>query len=191
MSANKSTASQGPTPKEIADRVLAHLRAATAEIPGFVLPHPLQNGFVRGHRTVPVEAIQQVIEAVNRSKKLQGLGKFDANQARVALEFNEAFRQVVGELKTLLKGVIFTMELQKATVAAATLQMYTIMRGLARTPSDDDELVWFIEHIGEILRPRGKGRKGKKVRRKRSKPTTEAVAPQAEEASAEMKPAGE
>jgi hypothetical protein len=190
MNDSTTTPGQGTTPKEIAARVLAHLRAATAEIPDFVLPHPLQNGFVRGHRTVPVEAMQQVIEAVKRSKKLQGLGKFDADQARVALEFNDAFRQVVDALKTLLRGVIFTMELQKATVAAATLQMYTIMRGLARTPSDDDELVWFIEHIGEILRPRGKGRKGKKVRRKRSKPT-EAVAPQAEEASGETKPAGE
>jgi hypothetical protein len=192
MSGKDSPAVPGKTPKEIADRVLAHLRAAAAEIPGYVLPHPLQNGFVRGHRTVPVDAIKQVIEAVNRSKKLQGLGKFDANQADFALQFNDAFRQVVDELKTLLKGVIFTMELQKATVASATLQMYTIMRGLARTPSDDDELVWFIEHIGEILRPRGKGRKGKKVRRKRSKPATEAAtSPEAEpgagEASAEEK----
>jgi hypothetical protein len=190
MSGKESPAVPGKTPQEIAGRVLAHLRAAAAEIPDFVLPHPLQNGFVRGHRTVPVEAIQQVIEAVNRSKKLQGLGKFDANQARFALEFNEAFRDVVGELKTLLKGVIFTMELQKATVAAATLQMYTIMRGLARTPSDDDELVWFIEHIGEILRPRGKGRKGKKVPRKRSKPATEAAPqPDTMPGAVETKPA--
>ncbi len=158
---------QPPTPAEIAERVREHLRAAAAEIPGYVHPNPLQNGFVRGHRTVPVEAIQQVIYAVERSPKLQTLGKFDADEARVALELNEAFRFVVDDLKTLLSGVIFTMELEKAKAAAATLQMYTIMRGLARTPSDDDGLVTYIEQIGELLRPRGKGRKKKVVRRKR------------------------
>jgi hypothetical protein len=189
MSVKKSTANQGPTSKEIADRVLVHLRAAAAEIPGFVYPHPLQNDFVRGHRTVPVQAIQQVIWAVDQSEKLQGLGKFDADKARVALEFNDAFRTVVDELKGLLSGVIFTMELQKATAAAATLQMYTIMRGLARTPSDDDELVSFIEKIGEILRPRGKGRKIKKTRRKRTKPATEAAPqPNTDPGAGETKP---
>ncbi len=175
MSDKESSADQGTTSKEIADRVLAHLRAAAAEIPGLVYPHPKENGFVRGHRTVPVEAIKQVIEAVDRSGKLQALGKFDSNKARVALQFNDAFRTVVDEMKTLLGGVTFTMELQKATAASATLQMYTIMRGLARIPSDDDELVSFIEHIGDILRPRGKGRKGQKLRRKRSKPAAEAA----------------
>lgn len=192
MSDKQSPANQGATSEEIADRVLSHLRAAAAEIPLLVYPNPLQNGFVRGHRTVPVEAIKQVIYAVDSSEKLQGLGKFDANRARVALQFNDAFRTVVAELKLLLRGVTFTMEMEKATAAAATLQMYTIMRGLARNPSDDDELVSFIEQIGEILRPRGKGRKGKKVRRKRSKPATEAalspeVEPGTGEASAEEK----
>src|SRR5260221_10852508 len=176
MSDKESSADQGTTSKEIADRVLAHLRAAAAEIPGLVYPHPKQNGFVRGHHTVPVEAIKQVIYAVDSSGKLQALGKFDANKARVALQFNDAFRTVVDEMKTLLGGVTFTMELQKATAAAATLQMYTIMRGLARTPSDDDELVSFIEHIGDSLRPRGKGRKGKKLRRMRSKPAADTAA---------------
>jgi hypothetical protein len=115
---------------------------------------------------VPVEAIAEVIDAVERSSRLQNLHTFDPAGARDALRFNLAFKAVVVAMKTLLSSVIFTMESQKATAATQTLQMYAIMRGLSRKPDNvDDNLIHYVEAISAVLRPRGKGRRKPKTRR--------------------------
>jgi len=110
----------------------AAIEAVAALIPGLEIPHPLTRGQVRAQRTVPREFIESMIAAVEQVESLRALGKFDAEDAREALQFQDAFGPIADLLAHLTAPLKFTLEWRKARAAAGALQTYGIGRELAR-----------------------------------------------------------
>jgi len=109
--------------------------ALEASIPGLERAHPLKRRRVLAQRIVPRDFIASMAAAVEQSEELRRLGSFDVEEARAALQFEEALGPVANRIAALLANVIFTVEWHRATVAAAALRTYAIAKGLARDPA--------------------------------------------------------
>lgn len=138
----------------VAEQVRAAVEAVAALIPRLERPHSSTSRRVRAHRTVPRQFIVSLIAAVEELEELQTARTFDVDDAREALQFNDAFRPVADQLAALTAAVRFTMEWRKARVVEAGLQTYDIARGLARD-EDHTLLTEYLEILKRDLR-RGK-----------------------------------
>src|SRR5258707_200120 len=132
-----------PTPTHYG-QLAAQISAALIELaklfPTLEGQHPLTQTFVRTHQNVPIDFIQTVTSAVASTAVLQGVNKFDVAQGRDVVQFVQAFKPVYDELITLARNLKFTIDSRRASMAADSLQMYNIAKGIARDPSSTDVL---------------------------------------------------
>jgi len=120
--------------QQMAEEFMKGIDALLAFVPQLETSHESTALFVRSHQNVSPEFIRDTITAVEQSPALQGVNTFDVVAARDALQFMEAFRPALLKLKTFLESLEFTMDSQYATLAADSLQMYAIAKGVARDP---------------------------------------------------------
>jgi hypothetical protein len=152
-----------PTPtvthyQQVATQVSAALSEALSLIASFEAPHTSTAGFVRTHKTVPVEFISTAIAVVESTPELQSVKKFDVNEARDVLQFIEAFRPVVDLIDSLARDLKFTVDTRKAKVAADALQIYDIAKGVARDPNSASLQTHLLNLKRDLGRTRSKPR---------------------------------
>src|SRR4051794_5267038 len=94
------------------------LKEAAKRIPGLKAPHKPTARKLTGHRTVPKKFIQGIIFAADLSEQLRAISKFDVDEARAALEFQDAFRPVADQLALILASINYTIDSRMAPVAA-------------------------------------------------------------------------
>jgi len=128
-----------PTPtvthyQQLADQFSKALDDITAIIPKLESSHAATRDFVRSHVNVSTEFLATAIAAVDQVPELQNLNKLDTVAARDTLQFIEAFRPVQDKVTAFAHSLKFTMMSRKATLAADALQIYDIVKGLARDP---------------------------------------------------------
>jgi hypothetical protein len=131
----------------IAEQVRAAIEAVAALIPRLEGPHPSTRRQVRAHRTVPREFIASMIAAVDQIEALRAVDTFDADDAREALQFIDAFRPIADQLAALTASLKFTLESRKSRAAIGALQTYAIAREMAR-----DEIVSPLTAYNEFLK---------------------------------------
>lgn len=129
----------GPTPtvthyQQLADDFSKALDELVLTIPKLEITHPATANFVRSHLNVPTEFLATAIAAVEQIPELQGVKKLDVASARDTLQFIDAFRPVQDKITALANSLKFTMASRKATLAADSLQIYNIAKGIARDP---------------------------------------------------------
>lgn len=156
-----------PTPtvthhQEIAARVSAALDELLSMIPNFVESHPARRGFVRTHQSVPEEFVATTIAAVEAIPELQGTGCFDARDARDALQFIEAFRSVADKMQASATNLQFTIDARRAEVNNGALQMYVIVKSVARNPLSTTAAA-YVANLKRDLGRTGIGRKKKET----------------------------
>jgi len=143
----------------LAAEVRQAIDALFQRIPRLEMPHPLTAPHVRGARTVSRQFIESMIAAVEQRPELQRLETFDLDEARETLQFNDAFRQIVDRLNTLVASINYTMEARKAKVAFDAMRTYAIAKGMARDP-EGAELVPHLENLKRDLARRNVRRAG-------------------------------
>jgi len=105
-----------------------------AIIPKLEITHPATANFVRSHLNVPTAFLATAIAAVEQTPELRGVNKLDVTAARDTLQFIEAFRPVLDKVTAFANSLKFTMASKKASLAADSLQIYDIAKGVARDP---------------------------------------------------------
>lgn len=136
--------------ERLANEIAEAIDALAARIPQLEAPHPSTATRVRGARTVSREFIVSMIAAVEAMPELQSIGTFDAEEARAALQFIDAFRPIADRLAALLASVNYTMASRRAKVANAAMTTYAVAKGLARDP-DGAPLVAHLETLRRDL----------------------------------------
>jgi hypothetical protein len=121
--------------QQLADELSAMLDQFEAKVPDFEQQHPLTLPFVRAHRFVPTSFLGSAIAAVDASPELQGVKKLDVDEGREVLQFMDAFRPIEVKLLSLAKGLHYTIEARRAGLAANSLQIYAISKGVVRDPA--------------------------------------------------------
>lgn len=102
-------------------------------IEGLQTPQPKTASHVHGSRTVTPDFILSMISAVEQLPEVRAIGTFDPDEGHAMMQFTDAFRPFADRMAGLLASVRYTMEARKASVAAAALSTYAVMKGLART----------------------------------------------------------
>src|ERR1043165_5846225 len=118
--------------QQVADQVCKALDDIAALIPKLELTHASTAKFVRSHLNVPTEFLATAIAVVEQVPELSNVNKLDVVGARDTLQFIEAFRPVADKAMAFAKSVTDTISLRKANLAADSLQVYAIAKGLAR-----------------------------------------------------------
>jgi len=121
-------------------------------IPNLENTHPATAQFVRSHLNVSLEFLAGVIAAVEQSPELQSVNKMDVVAARDALQFIEAFQQVLDKLNAFARALKDTMNTRRANLTADALQIYAIAKGVARDPGASKMAV----HVSNLRRKLGR-----------------------------------
>jgi len=137
------------------------LDGAAARIPGLTAPHKATARSMRGHRTVPRTFIRSMIAAVEAMEQLKGPGMLDVDEAEAALEFEAAYRPLVGKIALLLNSLIYTIDLRLSPVTTKALRTYALAKALARSRKH----AALTGHL-RVLK-RDLGRKGPRKKRKK------------------------
>ena len=156
--------------QQIAAQFCALFDQAVLILPKLEVKHSSTSRFVRTHQNIPIPFMATAISAVEQTVELQSVGKLDAANGRDTLQFQEAFRPVYDKIQAFADSLNFTMDSRIAYLAADSLQLYDVAKGLARDPNGA-VIAGFVEIMQRDL-----GRSG---RPRTKKPTTPNPAPAA------------
>lgn len=146
--------------EQLADAFLARIDAAVELLPWLLHPHPVKSKSVRAGRTITRPFLEGIIAMVEAVPELRSVGRFDPQQARLALQTADAFHHVADQIDTLYRRLRFTLEAQKQEVVDAALQIYAVAQALARRGDVEDRAL--VSHLARL-------RKGMRRPRKRVK----------------------
>jgi hypothetical protein len=159
--------------QQLADAFSRALDEIAAAIPRLEITHPTTVTFVRTHQNVSLEFISSAVAAVEQSPELQGVNKLDVTAARDTLQFIEAFRPVQDKVSALANSLKFTIASRKASLAADSLQIYSIAKGVARDPG----AAAVASHVSNLRRDLGRRGRVKSAAKTGAKPATQPASP--------------
>jgi hypothetical protein len=130
----------GPTPplnsyEQLVVKLNNDIDALVAQIPEFQVPHPTTTKFVRSHQNVPQEFWTSAAAAVSDSPALQAANAFDADEARDAQQFVDAFQPLLEKVTLFGKNLKFTLMNRKANVSVKAQTVYGVAKQLDRDPN--------------------------------------------------------
>jgi hypothetical protein len=143
--------------QQLADDFSKALDQIASAIPNLEAIHPATANFVRSHANVPTEFLATALAAVEEIPELRAVNKFDVAATRDAIQFIDAFRPVHDKMLALASSLKFTMSSRKANVAADSLQVYAIAKGLARDPGATTA----YSHVQNLKRDLNRSRRSK------------------------------
>lgn len=165
--------------KQLADEFMKELDEIAPIIPQLEAAHISTVNFVRSHLNVPIEFLATAIAAVEQTPALQAVNKLDVLAGRDTLQFIEAFRPVLDKVSAFTNALKFTIASRKASLAADSLQIYDIAKGLARDPGSA-AIASVVANMKRDLGKRGRPKIAATLRKAASAVTT---APPAEASS--------
>lgn len=165
-----------PTPtitfyQQLADEFMKELDEIAPIIPQLEAAHISTANFVRSHLNVPNEFLATALAAVEQTPALQAVNKLDVLAARDTLQFIEAFRPVLDKVSAFANALKFTIASRKASLAADSLQIYDIAKGLARDPGSA-ALASVVANLKRDLGRRGRPKTAAALRKAASAVTT-------------------
>jgi len=144
--------------QELADEISAAFDGFVAKLPQFEERHPATQRFVQGHLTISDQFVASAVAAVDATEELQSVKKLDVNQARDVFQFVDAFQAIAEKAIAFGRGLQFTIDSRKASLAADALQIYAISKGLGRDPGSAPRVAHVATMKRHLNRP---GRKKK------------------------------
>ena len=101
-------------------------------VPNVLIPHPITKAFVDTHLNVAQPFMNEVIVSVENDPVLQAVDKVDANDGRDALQYSDAWSEIVKEVLQFGTNLGFTINFRLATFSVGARQVYAIAKALAR-----------------------------------------------------------
>ena len=142
--------------QEIADNFMKGFNALAGTLPPLDTGHPSTVKFVRSHLNVSGDFLAAAIAAVEQTPSLQGTQKLDTAAARVKLQMIEAFTPVIDRVTAFRNALRYTVQSEKAALAASGLQVYGLSKQLARDAGASAGTVSIISHIAVMKRHLGR-----------------------------------
>ena len=144
--------------ERLANEILRDLDAITKKIEKLERGRLEDEGFVRAHVNVPIRFLHTTVALVEQTPVLAAMKKLNAVEGRDTLQFLGAFGAVHDRVMALGQQLKLNLKSRKARLAAQSLQIYRIARGLA-SHGKDPELAAYVAMLGRDLGPRGRPKK--------------------------------
>jgi hypothetical protein len=139
----------------LAAEILNDLDAVAAKIAKLEYPHRSTAKFIRSHANIPRPFLETAVAIVGNTPELQTIGILDVwDDGYDTLQFDRAFKPVADRLAALTMGLRHTLSARRARLGAKALQVYAILKGLARHGGID--LVSKVQNLARDLGPRGR-----------------------------------
>jgi hypothetical protein len=140
------------------DEILADLDAVAAKVEKFERWQFEPQEFVRAYINVPKVFLTTMVSLVEHQSELAAMKKLDPAEGRETLEYADAFASVADRFEAIGKRLRRNMRSRLARLAAQAMQMYAIVKGLARY---DRQMEMSASHLARDLGPRGRPRKAR------------------------------
>lgn len=138
------------------DEILADLDAVAAKVEKFERWQFEPEEFVRAYVNVPRAFLTATVALVQHKDELAAMKKLDAAEGRETLEYLHAFATVADRFEAIGKRTRRNMRSRHARLAAQAMQMYAIVKSLARF---DRQMEMSAADLARYLGPRGRPRK--------------------------------
>lgn len=138
------------------DEIMADLDAVAAKVEKFERWQFEPEEFVRAYINVPKVFLVSMVALVEQKGELAAMQKLDPAEGRETLEYAAAFAAVADRFEAIGKRLRRNMRSRLARLAAQAMQMYAIVKGLARY---DQQLEFRATLLARDLGPRGRPRK--------------------------------
>jgi hypothetical protein len=165
--------------QQVSERVSAMIDEVLTVLPKLELPHPTTVKFVRANKSRPIAFLETAITAVGRRADLQAVSRLDVQAGWDTLQLHQALRPLADKLYHFAKKVDYTLDSRLALLGADALQLYYLVKGLARDPERAD----MLELLADLRRDLGKTAKPKRA----PKPKDETAAAPATEPPATIR----
>ena len=143
--------------ERLAEEINRDLAAAAEKIKRLKRETPqYTDNFIRAYVNVPIPFLWTAVSIVGWEPELQALRKLDPNEGLDTLQFLDAFRHVHDQINVVSRILKKILVSRKAHLAASALQMYAVIRGMAR---NDHRMAEYARNLGRDLGPRGAKRK--------------------------------
>ena len=144
--------------ENLANEIVADLDAITAKVARFEQATRESEENMRAFVNVPKDFMVSTVALVEQRNDLLALKKLDPVEARETLEYMYAFPMVYDRVNGLARQVKLDLKSRKARLASQCMQIYAIIKSLARD-GHDPGLAAYVEILGRNLGPRGRPRK--------------------------------
>ena len=132
--------------------------------------HPTTDKFVRTHQNVPLEFLASAIAAVEQNPSVAATQTFDTVKMRDTLQFVDAYTPFAERLTAFRDTVDYTLKSKRADLTALCLQIYAVVKGLARHAGAASGPISLATHVQTMKR--NLGRRGRKAGGSNSQPQT-------------------
>ena len=141
--------------QQLAETFVKQLDDMSAAMPLLQGQHPAVAPYARRRQSVPTDFVATVVAAAEQQPVLQSGVK--PEEARIDMQFVEAFRPVLARLAALHLSLADTIRAKRAALGQAALQTYSIAKSLAR--NSDPVMLTHVANMQRDLKRKGIGKK--------------------------------
>lgn len=158
-----------PNYQQIADQIIAEMRAAVQKIPGYAPLPPGRRRKTSRNASIPDNAFHAAALTCDSHPDVAAPTKMTGEKIRDAIRHTDAFQSVIKEMDVLRENASDTIGRYRAQVAAGVRKVYKVAKGVS-LPDEEETLVPHLPAMKDAF--------------KRSKRTQAGAASQASRASA-------
>lgn len=158
-----------PTPnyQQIAEQIIAELRAAVQKIPGYAPLPPGRRRKTRRNASIPDKAFHAAALTCDSHPDVGAPAKMTGEKIRDAIQHTDAFQSVIKEMDVLRENAYDSIQLYRAEVAAGVRKVYKVAKGVS-PPDEQETLVPHLPAMQEAF---------KRKKRPPAQPTPEPASP--------------
>ena len=142
-----------PTPnyQQIAEQIIAELRAAVQKIPGYAPLPPGRRRKTSRNASIPDKAFHAAALTCDSHPDVAAPAKMTGEKIRDAIQHSDAFQSVIKEMDVLRDSASDTVQRYRAQVAEGVRKVYKVAKGVS-LPDEEETLVPHLPAMKEAFK---------------------------------------
>ncbi|HYK00602.1 MAG TPA: hypothetical protein VE974_02520 [Thermoanaerobaculia bacterium] len=142
-----------PTPnyQQIAEQIIAEMRAAVQKIPGYAPLPPGRRRKTSRNASIPDKAFHAAALTCDSHPDVAAPAKMSGERIRDAIQHTDAFQSVIKEMDVLRESAYDTIQRYRAEVAAGVRKVYKVAKGVS-SPDEEETLVPHLPAMKEAFK---------------------------------------
>jgi hypothetical protein len=140
-----------PNYQQIAEQIIAELRAAVQKIPGYAPLPPGRRRKTSRNAAIPDKAFHAAALTCDSHPDVGAPAKMTGEKIRDAIRHTDAFQSVLKEMDVLRENASDTIGRYRAQVAAGVRKVYKVAKGVS-LPDEEDTLVPHLPAMKEAFK---------------------------------------
>jgi hypothetical protein len=140
-----------PNYQQIAEQIIAELRAAVQKIPGYAPLPPGRRRKNSRNASIPDKAFHAAALTCDSHPDVAAPTKMNGEKIRDAIQHSDAFQSVIKEMDVLRESAYDTIQRYRAQVAEGVRKVYKVAKGVS-SPDEEETLVPHLPAMKEAFK---------------------------------------